>query len=354
MHITGLGTATPPYRYTQAACLRALEASAPYAALKPASRLLLARILRNAHGVATRHFALPDLQQVFDITPDALQRRFLAAAPTLATEAATRALADAGLVPDDIDAVIVSTCTGYLCPGLTSYLIERLGLRQDVLALDLVGQGCGAAIPNLRSAEALLAAGRARHALSVCVEVCSAAMYLDDDPGVLVSACLFADGAGAAVVSAQPKPGKFPLEWIDSAALTVPGERDLLRFEQRQGMLRNILAPQVPELAARHAATVLEQVLARQGMAQADIDGWIWHGGGKTVLDALQDRLGLDDHAVRLSRAVLNDFGNLSSAFVYFVLQATLRDAPQPGWWWMSSFGAGFSCHGVLLKAGSA
>ena len=54
----------------------------------------------------------------------------------------------------EIDAVIISTCTGYLCPGLTSYVSERLGMRHDALALDLVGQGCGTALPDLRTAEA--------------------------------------------------------------------------------------------------------------------------------------------------------------------------------------------------------
>jgi predicted naringenin-chalcone synthase len=56
----------------------------------------------------------------------------------------------AGCPPEEIDAVIISTCTGYLCPGLTSYVSEKLGLRQNIFALDLVGQGCGAALPNLR------------------------------------------------------------------------------------------------------------------------------------------------------------------------------------------------------------
>jgi predicted naringenin-chalcone synthase len=99
-------------------------------------------------------------------------------------------LKDAKCKPGEIDAVLISTCTGYLCPGLTSYVSERLGLRPDVFPLDLVGQGCGAALPNLRAAEAILAAGRAQKVLSICVEVCSAAFYLDDDPGVLISACL--------------------------------------------------------------------------------------------------------------------------------------------------------------------
>src|SRR5262249_37744059 len=159
--------------------------------------------------------------------------------------AAQRALQEAHFTPADIDAVIISTCTGYLCPGLTSYVTERLGLRADVLALDLVGQGCGAALPNLRAAEALLRAD-CRQVLSVCVEVCSAAFYLDDDPGVLISACLFGDGAGAAIVSREPAPGRRRVEWKAAGSTLEPASRDLLRFEHKDGMLRNILTPEVP------------------------------------------------------------------------------------------------------------
>src|SRR5262249_1847926 len=162
---------------------------------------------------------------------------FVQHAPALATLAAQRALQDAQLTPADIDAVIVSTCTGYLCPGLTSYVTERLGLRADVLALDLVGQGCVAALPNLRMAEALLDAGRWQQVLSVGVEVCSAAFYLDDDPGVLISACLFGDGAGAAIVSQQPSPRQRRVEWNAARSTLQPASRDLLRFEQKDGML---------------------------------------------------------------------------------------------------------------------
>src|SRR5204862_2667099 len=141
----------------------------------------------------------------------------------------------------EIDAVIVSTCTGYLCPGLTSYVSETLGIRSDAILLDLVGQGCGAALPNLRAGEAFVASRRAGHVLSICVEVCSAAFYLDDDLGVLVSACLFGDGAAAAVLSPKPVPGRRTVEWKSTAPLTNPAKRDALRFEQRGGLLRNIL-----------------------------------------------------------------------------------------------------------------
>ena len=199
---------------------------------------------------------------------------------------ARRALADAAVAADEIDAVVVSTCTGYLCPGLSGYVVERLGLRADVQAFDLVGQGCAAALPNFQLGRALLGSGAAAHVLSICVEVSSAAMYLDDDPGVLISACLFGDGAGAAVLSNEPKAGARRIGWRDGASLIEPAERKALMFEQRGGMLRNILTREVPALAAEHAQRLLGTVLGRAGLDSADIGAWILHAGGRDVLQA--------------------------------------------------------------------
>jgi predicted naringenin-chalcone synthase len=351
MFIKGLGTAAPPRRYAQQECWEALLESARFHQLRPRSRAILKKVLNGNNGIATRHLALDHLGQAFELTPDVLQARFARNAPLLATQAAERALADAGGRPADIDALVISTCTGYLCPGLTSYVSERLGCRPDVLTFDLVGQGCVAALPNFCASEALLAAGRCRHVLSVCVEVCSAALYFDDDPGVLISACLFGDGAGAAVLANSPNPAR-PVKWKANGFLLQPDSRDLLRFEHRAGMLRNILAPQVPAVAARHAATVLEEVLSRSRVRRSQVKGWVMHPGGRDVLLALCQQLGLSEHDVRWSAAVLREFGNLSSASVYFVLQKALADSTPDGLWWMSSFGAGFASHGALLEVG--
>jgi alkylresorcinol/alkylpyrone synthase len=349
MFITGLGTAVPPQRYAQGAGWEAFLQSPLSHQLEPRSRAILKKVLNGTSGIATRHLALENLGQAFELTPDVLQARFAKNAPLLATQAAERALAQAGNRPDEVDALVISTCTGYMCPGLTSYVSERLGCRPDVLTLDLVGQGCVAAMPNLCASEALLAAGQYQRVLSICVEVCSAALYFDDDPGVLISACLFGDGAGAAVLGNSPD-GKRPVKWTTTGSLLQPKSRDLLRFEHKDGMLRNILSPQVPAVAAQHAATVLHQVLARAGVQRSQVTGWVMHPGGRDVLLALSERLGLSEHDLRWSAAVLREFGNLSSASMYFVLQAALGDSAPGGYWWMSAFGAGFSCHGALLE----
>ncbi len=350
MFLEGLGTAHPPRSYTKRDCWEAFLASEWFGKLDRRSRAIAQTVLTRDNGIESRHLALDTLADSFRIDPDTLHARFATHAPALATAASVRALADAGVDAARIDAVIVSTCTGYLCPGLTSYVIEALGLRPDVQAFDLVGQGCGAALPNWRMAEALLGAGATGHVLSVCVEVSSAAMYLDNDPGVLISACLFGDGAGAAVLSSQPPAHQRRVEWKSATSLTNPAEREALRFEQRGGMLRNVLTRPVPHLAAEHAAQVLHSTLDRAGLGVADIDVWIWHAGGRDVLQALKLRLDLREEDLRYSAAMLRQYGNLSSAFVYFVLEAALADRAPAGRWWMSAFGAGFNCHGALLE----
>jgi predicted naringenin-chalcone synthase len=350
MFVTGLGTAVPPDRYTQRECYDALQVSRVFEALQPRSRTLLRKVLRSASGIEARHLALNPLAEGFDLNPNTLHARFARHAPALAAQAAERALADACCTTGDIDALIISTCTGYLCPGLSSYVTERLGLRPGVFALDLVGQGCGAAVPNWRAAEALLAGGRAGRVLSVCVEVCSAAVYFDDDPGVLISACLFGDGAGAAVLSQEPAGQSRRVEWKTAVSTLKSAQRHLLRFEQRGGMLRNLLTLEVPALAAQAVEEILDQALPQASVSRGEIRGWMMHAGGRDVLNALRLKLGLTAEDLRWSSEVLRNYGNMSSASVYFTLQRALAGGAPGGWWWLCSFGAGFSCHGALLQ----
>ena len=350
MFIRGVGTSAPSTRYKQSECWAVLQQSEVYTRLAPRSRALLRKVFSGENGIESRALALDPLTDAFNLTPNALDARFEKNAPALAASAARRALDRAGMQAEEIDAVIISTCTGYLCPGLTSYVGEQLGLRADVFGLDLVGQGCVAALPNLRAGEALIAGHRAKSVLSICVEVCSAAFYVDDDPGVLISTCLFGDGAGAAVLSHERGENPRTVQWKDSDSLLSPRDRDALRFETRDGMLRNILTIPVPGLAAKHSREVFKRVLARNEITREQIAGWVWHSGGRDVLAALRTEFAFANGELDHTVAVLREQGNISSACVYHVLERALMNGVPPGYWWMSSFGAGFSCYGALLE----
>ncbi len=343
MYLQSLATALPDSAYTQKECWDIVARSSARERLDRRSRLILHSILCGDNGIATRHFALPAIDRVFDLTPDELNAAFRREAPKLAERALVAALEKAGVAAAELDALFICTCTGYLCPGLTSYVAERLGLRDSAVLHDLAGLGCGAAIPTLRAVGNLLAAQPDATVACVAVEICSAAFYLDDDPGVLISACLFGDGAAATVWRGQGQAGG--LRCFDFQTLHLPAERDKLRFEMREGKLRNLLHRTVPELAAGAVGRLWRERSPRA------VSRVVVHTGGRDVLDALGPAL--PGHSLEASRAVLRRCGNMSSPSVLFALEETLKSATPgaDGDFWLVSFGAGFSAHACRMGA---
>ncbi len=353
MFISSIGTATPPRSWTQTECWEAIRASRYVRALRPGSLAILQKVLLGSSGIDRRHFSLENLMEVFEDDPDSLMDRYTRWAPELLEKACRDSLNQLGLDPADIDGVIISTCTGYLCPGLSSYLSERLGLSPQVRFFDLVGHGCGAALPNLALGESLIRSGLCRRVLSCCVEICSAAFYLDDDPGVLISACLFGDGASAAILTAEQESDDFSVEWESYVTHLDPSKRDALRFQTSRGLLKNILSPTVPELASAGCEILLQQMESLHHTDPSTVDRWVFHAGGKKVLEALEQRLGIDSREIDHSYQVLRENGNMSSPSVMFALEHALRTGrSHPGRWFLSSFGAGLSCFGATVKVG--
>lgn len=341
MYLHSLATAVPPQIVTQAQCWDLIERSSVRQRLHKRSRLILHSVLRGDHGISTRNFANLRLDQIFDLSSDELNAAFRTEAPKLAAAALRRAMETAGIKADDLDALLICTCSGYLCPGVTSYVAESLGLRSDAYLQDLVGLGCGAAIPSLRSASHVLAARPEATIACIAVEICSAAFYLDDDPGVLISACLFGDGAAASIWKGTP--GSSGLSAFGFDTLHLPADRDKLRFEMRDGKLRNLLHRTVPELAAGAVSRLWERKGPRA------VDRVVSHAGGVDVLSALS--AALPGYPLDASAAVLRRHGNMSSPSVLFALEETLKSRmPAAGSdHWLVSFGAGFSAHSCRL-----
>src|SRR5476651_2723875 len=115
MYLHALATAVPDATYTQPACWEIIQRSGMRERLKKRSRLILHTILNGDHGIATRHFAVPNIEQVFDLAPDQLNAAFRTEGPRLAGTALTAALARAGVRASELDALLICTCTGYLC-----------------------------------------------------------------------------------------------------------------------------------------------------------------------------------------------------------------------------------------------
>jgi alkylresorcinol/alkylpyrone synthase len=345
--ITGLGTANPPLRASQE---ESYEAYVDLVPLSDEAKSLLKRIFVDNQSIGYRHFALDEPTEVLEESQDELIARYKKFGVRVAVEAANKALSNAGLAPDEVDALVVNTCTGYLCPGLTSYVSEALPLREDVHPFDLQGMGCGGALPNLETAHNYLQVHPNSNALIVAVEICSATLYFDEAPDILVSNAIFGDGAAAAVLTNRPGNGRIRLKGFSAGMY--PQDRHYLHYRTENSKLRNVLRMRVPVVGAKRGKEVLDRLLAQSGMDYQDIQHWVVHPGGEKVLDAFQRALNLPDEAMVASRDVLYNYGNMSSATVLFVLDEVLRShAPQPGdVGLMCSFGAGFSAYAGLLE----
>jgi len=309
------------------------------AKLKPRSASLLESILTSGgSGIERRNLALHSIDDAFGHGAETLNQNFEREAPALAGTALLEALQKSGRLPREVDALFVATCTGYLCPGVSSHLAEQTGMRDDVYLADLVGLGCGAAIPLMRAAEGFLAANPAAVVATVAVEICSAAFFADDDPGVLISLCLFGDGAAAAIWTHQGNEG----DWQAGHFTTThrPEDREKIRFVNSAGMLKNQLHRAVPELAAKAVADLYEK-------RSADPDQVLAHSGGRDVVAALESVLPFQ---LTETREVLRNHGNMSSPSVLFALERRLienRDADRR--LWLTAFGAGFAAHACEL-----
>ncbi|HTB62180.1 MAG TPA: stilbene synthase [Opitutales bacterium] len=350
MFLHALANVVPEQRLTQRECWEILRRSPATRNLRPGSRALLEKVLTGDSGIETRHFAVGNLDHVFDLDAEALNHAFEREAPALGERALRNALAEAKLAPNELDALIVCTCTGYLCPGISSFVAERVGLRPDIFLQDIVGQGCGAAIPSLRSVSHVLAARPGAKVACLAVEICSAAFFLDDDPGVLISLCLFGDGASASIWNGRPGPTRLRCDGFD--ALHLPADRECLRFQNSGGKLRNHLDKTVPDRAAAAVRVLFE----RQNGTADNIGQVLAHAGGKKVIEAVGGAFD-GKFALAESTAVLRQFGNMSSPSVMFALGENLKNNPlgdshankNADDLWLTSFGAGFSAHSCRL-----
>jgi len=341
MFLTSLATANPPHTYTQAETWLALQSHPDIDKLKPRSLTLLEKILTNtSSGIAHRQFTSPDLSPVFQKDAEALNRSFEHEAPKLSAAALTKALAKAGIRADEIDALFLCTCTGYLCPGPSSHVAEKIGLRPDAYLCDLVGLGCGAAIPTLRAAHGYLTANPTHRVAMIAVEISSAAFYIDDDPGVLISLCLFGDGAVAAILSGE-KTGGTGWKFHGFDTHHVPADREKIRFVNSAGKLKNQLHRSVPDLAAAAVSTLFNRRLT-------DSDQILAHSGGRDVIEAIE--AAIPGQTLTETREILLRHGNMSSPSVLFALEERLATHPADTSLWLTAFGAGFAAHSCHLS----
>jgi predicted naringenin-chalcone synthase len=335
--VAAVATATPAQWFTQAQLLR-------LAGYVDERR----RGFFEASDIAGRHLYVDPEHFRPDESVDALNDRFRRGALDLGERAARGALERAGWSVDQLDFIATTTCTGRLTPSLDAHLVARLGCRRDVQRVHVGDTGCAAAVVALQQAWNHLQAFPHHRALVLAVEICSAAYFLDDRLESAVAHAIFADGAAAVALS---RDGAGPAV-LEHRTLFRPEHIGAMGFEYPGGRPRVVLSKDVRRLGGAMMAEMARALMDTQGLKIEDVRYWVLHSAGRRVLDRARTLLDLDETALAHSRAVLRDYGNMSSATILFVLDRVLRrESPVPGEWaLLVGLGPGFAAEGALLR----
>ncbi len=261
-----------------------------------------------------------------------------------------KALATADWQTDSIDFIITVSCTGIMIPSLDAYIINDLGLRQDVVRLPVTEMGCAAGVSGLIYAYNFLRSNPGKRAALVAVESPTATFQLNDySMANMVSAAIFGDGAACVLLSSE-KDAKGP-KIMGGEMYHFSNATHMMGFDLTNHGLKMILDPAVPETIAAHFPYIVHPFLARHGSSIAQVDHLIFHPGGKKIVQTVEDLFGAMGKNIDDTREVLRLYGNMSSATVLYVLERFLEKEITKGEQGLIlSFGPGFSAQRVLLE----
>ena len=335
--IAAVATATPRWRYDQATVLRMSGYDDPRRMGFFSNSL-----------IETRHLYLDPETFTPDESVDQLNERWRRGAVEVGTAAVARAIERAGWRHEDVDFLATTTCTGRVCPSLDAQIIKELGLRSTVQRVHVGDTGCASAMVAMQQVSNHLRAFPEHRAVMVAVEICSAAYFLDDRLESAVAHAIFADGAGAIAISGD---GTGP-EIVEHRTIFRSEHLGAMGFEYPGGRPRVVLSKDVRRIGAGMMKEMADALMAGNGLKTEDIGHFVLHSAGRRVIEQVAKLMTLDETRLAHSRNVLQQYGNMSSATVVFVLDDLLRSRdPVPGdWGLMIALGPGFAAEGALLR----
>jgi alpha-pyrone synthase len=368
--IIGMATGNPAYRVTQKEALAVAMKVPGCESVKP----VLERMYGNSR-IGSRYFCVPDFTPEKRLEGDEIffpedgtftmpiEKRldmFREKAVPLVTDVCRRAIENAGIQLDDIHKLVVVSSTGFLGPGLDCELIKSLGLSRAV-DRSLIGfMGCAAAMNGFRIANDYVKANKDKYALLCCVELSSPHTTFRDETNDAILHAIFGDGCAAAVLGSESKETAAPgtLAIVDDHAWLMEGTEDGITLSINENGISCTLSKYLPQYIAKNMAGYVDGFLNKHNLQRSDIDFWAVHPGGRRIIEEAQNGLGLTEEQTADSWAVLNEYGNMLSPSVMFVLSRIFKKhndliargekGYQQGL--AFSFSPGVGAEGILLK----
>jgi alkylresorcinol/alkylpyrone synthase len=307
------------------------------------------KIFENA--AVDKRYSIMSPEEVFTTTSfEDKNKIYIREGIKLGTKCLEDALHNADWKPTDIDYLITVSCTGIMIPSLDAYLINKLGMRQDVVRLPVTEMGCAAGISGMIYAKNFLKSNPGKRAAVVAVESPSATFQHNDfSMANIISAAIFGDGAACVLLSSCEE-DEGP-EIIAEEMYHFFDAEHMMGFNLTNTGLQMVLDIEVPNAIASHFPDIIHPFLAKNNLDIIDIDHLIFHPGGKKIVQVVEELFGKLGKDINETKEVLRQYGNMSSATVLYVLERFMNTAREKGEkGLMLSFGPGFSAQKILLQ----
>jgi alkylresorcinol/alkylpyrone synthase len=315
-------------------------------------------------GISKRHIVIPDADPSAEnkfysndsgyLRPDTACRmsEYEKWSKHLVREAVDGVIKSSGISPSEIERLITISCTGFYAPGFDYYLVEEFNLPKSIRRTNIGFMGCAASIIGFNTAMEALAREKESNILLVSCEICSLHLQMEPSRDNILANMIFADGAAAALFSNSKELSREPkLELVDTQSILFPASSEFMGWKIGNAGFEMILSSELPRIILNQAVPAVMKILDTQGIKKNQIKYWALHPGGRAILDSLQNGLSLTDTEMEPSRYVLNNYGNLSSVSILFVLKELIKNDLERGELLCSiAFGPGLSMELALFK----
>ncbi len=261
-----------------------------------------------------------------------------------------KALSKSGWKAESLDYIITVSCTGIMIPSLDAYLINSCGLKQNIVRLPITEMGCVGGVSAMIYAYQFLKSNPNKRAAIIAFESPTATFQYDDKSMVnIVSSAIFGDGAACVLMSSNLE--DKGVEVIADQMYHFYDNTHMMGFDLVNTGLKMILDIEVPDTIAEHFPRIIGPFLEQHDLDISDIEHLIFHPGGKKIIQTVEGLFGKMGKNINHTKAVLQEYGNMSSATVLFVLEKFMAE-PQAkdSIGMMLSFGPGFTAQNLLLK----
>jgi len=270
-------------------------------------------------------------------------------------QATEECIVKAGINKDDITDIIFVSTTGLATPSMDALIINQLRLNPHINRIPAFGLGCGGGVSGMAKANTVAKANPDAVVLLIAVELCSLTLIKSDySKSNFIGSSLFSDGIAACIIKGDNHRNDNHATYVASSSKLYYDSLEVMGWEFQDTGFKVLFSKDIPTFINEHIREDIDQFLAKHQLQLSDIKNFIFHPGGKKVLDAYTDALGVQGDFMKNTRAIMNGYGNMSSATVLYVLEKFISDGFEEGYGLMLAMGPGFSSEMVLLKSGKS